>query len=104
MAVSVKDQLPLLQKTSLILGDMLAIEESQLGMYIHFAMKTLLTLLAEFMDFGGLDFLVPLLQSTELEIQKSALRAVSNLSIYYGIITFTPFASDYKWSKERKYL
>ena len=63
---------------------MLAIEECQL----------------DFVEFGGLDFLVPLLTSTELEIQKSALRAISNLSIYYGMYVCVLFLVSHVWNSQ----
>ena len=37
------------------------------------------------MDFGGLEFLVPILSHPDVEVVKSALRGVSNMALYYGI-------------------
>eukprot|EP00026_Physarum_polycephalum_P001287 Phypoly_transcript_01288.p1 GENE.Phypoly_transcript_01288~~Phypoly_transcript_01288.p1 ORF type:complete len:1072 (+),score=298.27 Phypoly_transcript_01288:159-3374(+) len=65
-----KSQLPILQKVCLILAEMLVLDECQIA----------------FVEFMGLDFLIPLLDETDLEIQKSVLRAIAHLASTYDVV------------------
>eukprot|EP00026_Physarum_polycephalum_P001533 Phypoly_transcript_01535.p1 GENE.Phypoly_transcript_01535~~Phypoly_transcript_01535.p1 ORF type:complete len:1058 (+),score=191.57 Phypoly_transcript_01535:98-3271(+) len=63
-------QIALLQKIILILAELLVLDEAH----------------KPFVEANGLDFLLPLLSSPDQEIQRAAVRGVSNLAIYYDEI------------------